>query len=118
MAEYITCQDEKGSVNISEDVVAVVVGAAITEVEGIAGLAGSVGSDLIELFSKKNTTRGIKVQFEGTCIILDIPVTVRYGFAIASVAKKAQDAVTAAVEAMIGFTPVVNVHVSGVAFDK
>ena len=29
MAEYITCQDEKGSVNISEDVVAVVVGAAM-----------------------------------------------------------------------------------------
>ena len=46
------------------------------------------------------------------------PITVRYGFAIADVAKKAQDAVTSAVESMIGFTPVVNIHVSGVAFEK
>lgn len=115
MAEYITCQDEKGSVNISEDVVAVVVGAAISEAEGVAGLASSAG---IEFFGKKNTTRGIKVQFEGEKILLDIPITVRYGFAIADVAKKAQDAVTSAVESMIGFTPVVNIHVSGVAFEK
>lgn len=34
---YITCQDEKGSINISEDVVAAMVRAAITEVDGVAG---------------------------------------------------------------------------------
>ena len=36
---YITCQDEKGSINISEDVVAAMVRAAITEVDGVAGEA-------------------------------------------------------------------------------
>ena len=35
---YITCQDEKGSINISEDVVAAMVRAAITEVDGVAVL--------------------------------------------------------------------------------
>ena len=43
---YITCQDEKGSINISEDVVAAMVRAAITEVDGVAGIATSAGTEL------------------------------------------------------------------------
>ena len=44
---------------------------------------------------------------------------VRYGCNVVSVAKEVQDKVTSAVESMTGMgSPVVNVHVSGVAFDK
>lgn len=118
MAEYITCQEEKGSINISDEVIAVVANAAIAEVDGVAGLANTVGSELAELFGKKSTARGIKVRFEDGQIIIDALVMVRYGHAIAQVAKKVQGAVTAAVESMLGYTPVVNVHISGVAFDK
>ena len=118
MAEYITCQDEKGSVNISDDVVAVVVGAAVAEVDGVAGLANTVGGELADLFGKKNATRGVKVQFNDGEITIDALIMVRYGYAIATVARKVQEAITGAVESMVGFTPVVNVHVSGVAFDK
>ena len=118
MAEYITCRDEKGSINISDDVIAVMVSAALAEVEGFAGLASTAGSELAELFGKKNTTRGIKVQFEENRVLIDVLILVRYGFAIAQVAKKVQEAVTGAVESMTGFIPTVNVHVSGVAFDK
>ena len=46
---YITCQDEKGSINISEDVVAAMVRAAITEVDGVAGIATSAGTEMAEL---------------------------------------------------------------------
>lgn len=118
MAEYITVQDEKGSVNISDDVVAVVVSAAVAEVDGVAGLANTVGGELADRFGKKNTTRGVKVQFCESEITIDALIMVRYGYAIATVAKKVQEAITGAVESMVGFTPVVNVHVSGVAFDK
>ena len=34
MTDYISCQDPNGSINISDDVVAVVVTAAIREVDG------------------------------------------------------------------------------------
>ena len=34
---YITCQDEKGSINISEEVISALVRAAVTQVEGVAG---------------------------------------------------------------------------------
>lgn len=118
MAEYITCQEERGSINISEDVVAVVVSAALAEVEGVAGLANTVGAELVELFGKKNVTKGVKVQFTDEQVVVDVLIMVRYGYAIANVAKKVQAAITYAIESMVGYTPVVNVHVSGVAFDK
>ena len=41
---YITCQDEKGSINISEDVVAAMVRAAITEVDAVLSLPDGGGS--------------------------------------------------------------------------
>lgn len=118
MTDYISCQDENGSINISDDVVTVVVTAAVREVDGVAGLANAAGGELAELFGKKSTGKGVKVQFEDGKIVVDTLILVRYGYAIAAVAKKVQASVTSALESMIGYTPVVNVHVSGVAFDK
>ena len=114
---YITCQDEKGSINISEDVVAAMVRAAITEVDGVAGVATSTGTELAELLGIKSAAKGIKVQIvDGT---VDTIITVRYGCSVVAVAKAVQESVTSAVESMTGMgKPIVNVHVSGVAFDK
>ena len=87
---YITCQDEKGSINISEDVVAAMV-RAMDESLGIV---------------------------DGTMTV-DTIITVRYGCSVVAVAKAVQESVTSAVESMTGMgKPIVNVHVSGVAFDK
>ena len=67
---YITCQDEKGSINISEDVVAAMVRAAITEVDGVAGVATSTGTELAELLGIKSAAKGIKVQIvDGTMTV-------------------------------------------------
>lgn len=119
MAEYITCQEEKGSINISEDVIAVMVTAAITEVDGVSGLAHSAGQELVELFGKKNASKGVKVRFEDGKVVVDTIIIVRYGNAVTEVAQKVQDAVAVAVESMTGMgMPRVNVHVCGVAFDK
>ena len=110
---YITCQDEKGSINISEDVVAAMVRAAITEVDGVAGIATSAGTELAELLGIKSAAKGIKVQ------MVDTIITVRYGCSVVAVARAVQESVTSAVESMTGIgKPIVNVHVSGVAFDK
>ncbi len=61
----------------------------------------------------------MKVQIKDGVITVDVIIMVRYGSNVVSVAKQVQDAVTGAVESMTGMgAPVVNVHVSGVAFDK
>ena len=41
---YITCREEFGSINISEDVIAGMVRNAVMEVEGVSGLANTAGA--------------------------------------------------------------------------
>ena len=120
MAEnYITCQAEKGSINISEDVVVAMVRAVINEIEGVAALSNNAGAELAELLGIKSPSKGVKVQIRDGVIYVDTIIMVRYNSNVVSVARQVQDTVTAAVESMTGMgTPVVNVHVSGVAFDK
>lgn len=115
---YIRINSEKGSINISEDVMAVMATAAIAEVEGVAGFSNTVGSELYEFLGKRPGSKGVKARFEDERIIIDVTVMIRYGYAVAKVATAAQNAVISSVESMTGATPVVNIHVSGVAFDK
>lgn len=116
---YITCQLENGSINISEDVVNGMVKTAVAEVEGVAGLSNTAGSELAELIGLKSASRGIKVQFTEEKTIVDVIITVKYGCNIVNVAKAVQDKVISAVQATTCVDEtVVNVHVSGIAFEK
>ena len=112
---YITCQAEKGSINISEEVITSVVKSAISEIEGVAGLSNTAGSELAELIGLKTVTKGVKVQFADEKIVVDVIITVVYGCNIVAVAKEVQDKVMSLVQASTGIEHAeVNVHVSGV----
>ena len=115
---YITTENEKGKINISEDVIAVMVGAAITEVEGVDGLAYTVGNDILEIIGKKSLTKGVKITLADDRMVIDVLIMVAFGCVITDVASKVQNAVSSAIEAMTGVSPIVNVHVSGVSFPK
>ena len=60
---YITCREENGSINISEDVITSLVRSAISEVDGVAGLSNTAGAEFAELLGLKTVSRGVKVQF-------------------------------------------------------
>ena len=115
---YVTSLGEKGNVSISEDVIAVMVSAAISEIEGVAGFSTAIGADIAELLSRKGTNRGVRITTENGSTVLDVLVMVRYGYNVAEVAKKVQAEVAANMEAMTGMQVKVNVHVTGVAFEK
>lgn len=116
---YITCQDDNGSINISEEVITSLVRSAIAEVEGVAGLSNTAGAELAELIGLKTVAKGVKVQFVDDRIVVDVIITVKYGCNIVSVAKNVQDRVMTAVQSTTGIEQAeVNVHVSGIAFDK
>ena len=87
---YITCQEQLGSINISEDVINSMVRNAITEVDGVAGLSNTAGSELAELFGLKTLSRGVKVQFVESKIVVDAIITVVYGRNIINIAKAVQ----------------------------
>ena len=92
---------------------------AISEIEGVAGLSNTAGSELAELIGLKTVTKGVKVQFIDEKIIIDVIITVVYGSNIVSVANEVQDKVMSLVQASTGIERAeVNVHVSGISFEK
>jgi len=116
---YISYKAENGSINISEEVISTMVRNAVTEVEGVAGLSNTAGGELAELIGLKTISKGIKVQIVEDTIKVDAIILVRYGCNIVNVAREVQTNVTEAVQAITGIDKAeVNVHVSGVAFEK
>lgn len=115
---YYSISSGKGSVNISDDVIAALAAATVADVEGVTGLANVSASDFSDFIGRKTVAKGVKVSFEDNRILIDVSVMVRYGTSIAGIAAKAQSAVSAAVGSMVGAEPCVNVHVAGISFDK
>ena len=116
---YITCREANGSINISEDVISSMVRSAVSEVEGVAGLSNTAGAEIAELIGIRTLTKGVKVQFAEDKIVVDIIITVAYGNNVVKVARAVQEKVLTAVQATTGLENVeVNVHVTGIAFEK
>ena len=101
--EYMIHQEESGSIQISEDVLASIASTTALEVDGVSALMSANVSDLMG---------GKKM------IVIGLFIVVRYGCAISDVAKKVQKNVHTALEGMTGFqVAAVNVHVGGISFN-
>ena len=118
--EYLVQPVDKGTVNISEEVVAAIAALAISEVEGVYGLSSSFTADLKELVGKKNMSKGVKLTIENEIVTVECFVVVTYGFEIPAVCVPAiQDGVINAVESMTGLkVAAVNVDVCGISAPK
>lgn len=111
---------ESEGIQISNDVVAVIAGVAVSEVPGVAGMAGGFAGGITEVFSgKKNLAKGIKVEVTQSQAKIDVNIIVDYGSRIPDVAYEIQNRVKKAVESMTGLAvEEVNVHVQGVNTDS
>ena len=109
-------ETENTGVKISDEVVAVIAGVAVSEVAGVASMPSGIADGISEVLSgKKNRTKGIKVEVEDNTAKIDVNIIVEYGTRIPDVAFEIQNRVKKAVENMTGLTvEEVNVHVQGV----
>lgn len=108
-------RNEMGELRITNEVVAVIAGLAATEVDGVAGMSGSIAGDLTEMLGRKNLAKGVKVEVGEQQVAVDLFVIVEYGVRIPDIAWKIQENVKRALESMTGLSVVeVNVHVQGV----
>ncbi len=107
---------ENEGIQISSDVIAVIAGVAVSEVNGVAGMVGGFAGGISEVFSgKKNLAKGIKVEATDKTAKIDVNIIVEYGTRIPDVAFEIQNRVKKAVENMTGLNvEEVNVHVQGV----
>ena len=114
--EYMIHQEEAGSIQISEDVLASIASTTAMEVDGVSALMSANVADIMG--GKKRTCKGVRVELDGEQIVVGLYIGVRSGSAISDVAKKVQKNVHTALEGMTGFkVAAVNVHVGGISFN-
>lgn len=109
----------ENGIEISNDVIAVIAGVAVSEVQGVASMSGGFAGGISEVLSgKKNLAKGIKVEKTENTAKIDVNIIVEYGSRIPDVAFEIQNRVKKSVEGMTGFkVEEVNVHVQGVNTD-
>ena len=114
--EVLESESAENTIKISDDVVSIIAGKAVSEVEGVSSMAGGFAGGITEVLSgKKNFSKGIKVEVGEKETKIDVNIIVEYGTRIPDIAFEIQNRVKKAVENMTGLKVLeVNVHVQGV----
>lgn len=114
--QYVTQSQENGSLMISEDVIATIVATAVSEVDGVVGLAAKPGADIADLIGKKSWGKGIRITIdEDDELTIECNIIVSYGHSVVTVAKAAQTAAVNALEAMANVSiAAINMNVCGI----
>ena len=112
---YVRNFDERGSVSISEEVIAVIAAVAAVDVEGIHGLFASPGKILTKMIGRKGLSKGVKLSTEGDNVTIEVNVIAEMGVAVNEVGAEVQREVISAVESAVGVkVSEVNVRICGI----
>ncbi|HAQ0625493.1 TPA: Asp23/Gls24 family envelope stress response protein [Enterococcus faecium] len=113
----VKIQTSAGTIEITNDVTATVVGGAATDVFGVVGMASKnqIKDNITEILRKENYSRGVVVRQEDNGIAVDVYTIISYGTKISEVSRNVQEKVKYNLEALLGVTAnSVNVFVQGV----
>ena len=93
--------NRQGKIKIAHDIVMTIARHTAEEVEGIISIKGGLPGGIMELFSKKTSTKkGVKIENEETQVIINLSVVLNYGVVIPEVVRKVQEKVKTSVESM------------------
>ena len=113
----IIYKNERGIIEIGEQVVAVIAGMATIDSYGIVGMSSmhQIKDGLSGLLKKENLSKGIEVYTKDEKVYIDLHIVVSYGVKISEVAQNVQEKVKYVIETQIGVkVEEVNVIVQGV----
>ena len=113
---YVLQEDENlGSVQIADEVVAMIASLAATEVDGVSAMGGNITNELMSKVGVKNLTKGVKVEVIGSSVKVELVVLLEDGYNIPATSQKVQERVKNAIENMTGLTVTdVNIRIAGV----
>lgn len=117
---YTIYDDEGiGTVQIADEVVAIIAGLAATEVDGVASMAGNITNELVSKLGMKNLSKGVKVDVLDGVVCVDLALNLKYGYEIPATCKNVQEKVKTAIENMTGLeVSDVNVAIAGVNMEQ
>ena len=113
----VKIQNQLGNIDISNDVIATVVGGAATEIFGIVGMASKnqIRDNLNEILRRDNYSKGVVVRQQEDGVAIDVYIIAGYGTKISEVCRNVQSKVKYNLESMLGVkAESVNVIVQGV----
>lgn len=116
MTVKINTQD--GQIELSDDVIATVVGGAATQIFGVVGMASksAVKDNIQALLRRENYAKGVVVRAsEEAGISVDVYTVMSYGVKISEVSKNIQERVKFNLENQLGIAAdTVNVYVQNI----
>jgi len=125
MAEqkYVSLKQDSGKINgnveISHQVIEILLGIATSQVEGVYEMRGSLSSRLDSLFGRINHGKGVDVVFNDNQVSADVFVYLEYGVSIPKVSLEIQKSAIEQLEFMTDLTlNEINVHVVGLIAKK
>lgn len=109
-----------GQITLTNEAIATVVGAAVTDNYGVVGMVSKnfFRDNIIEILRKENFAKGVVLSQHGESVSVDVYILVSYGTKISVICRNIQESVKYHVETTLGFElDYVNVHVQGVKLD-
>ena len=106
-----------GTIDITNDVIATVVGGAATDNYGVVGMASrnQLRDGVDDILRRENYNKGVVIRQQDNGVSVDVNIIVGYGTKISEVSKSVQSKVKYNLESMLGVTAnSVNVLVQGV----
>ena len=93
----------KENVTVTDEVLAIIVGLAATEVKGVSSLAGNLTGDNITKAGRSRLQKAIKISGnEDESLSVSASINIEYDFVIPEVCQAVQDKVKQSVENMTG----------------
>lgn len=112
-------KEELGQIEVAPEVIEIIAGIAVTEIEGVAGTRGNFASGVVERFGKKVHNKGVKSNISSEGIVIDVFCSVKYGFSIPKIAREIQTQVRQSIANMTELeVQEVNVHITGIQFEQ
>jgi uncharacterized alkaline shock family protein YloU len=111
---------EKGKLNVTDEVIAVLAGHAALDCYGLVGMASrkQLKDGIAELLGRENLQRGVEIRNETDGLHIDLYIIVSYGTKISEVAHNVQNRVKYVLNEVVGLhVDFVNIIVQGVRGD-
>ena len=108
-----------GTVQIADEVVAIIAGLAATEVEGVASMNGNITNELVGKLGMKSLSKGVKVDVLDNVVCVDLNLNLEYGYNMPEICQTVQEKVKTAMENMTGLqVSDVNISIASVDLEK
>ena len=109
-----------GKITFAPDVIATIANLATADIDGVDGMASGVVEGITGMLSsKKNLTKGVRVDLSEEEVGIDLSVIVKYGYKLHEVCYNIQKSIKNSIETMTGLRVTqVNVAVQSISFEK